>query len=192
MKAEILERVKSATCTLGCLRKWFLGKKELSVKAKMSVYRAVYLPRLTYACDSWVLDASLKSKVQAAEMRFLRLVAHKSRLDCVRSTVIRESLEQESLCSLLQRRQLQWYGHVKRGSAGQLYKDVLELDVEGKRGPGRPRKTWLKMIDEHVKKKEKPSRKEVEEEGLYEDRLAWRRDFVCHPPRSQLRFASFS
>ena len=58
----------------------------------------------------------MRSRVQAAEMGFLRRISGLTLLDKVKSADIRESLNIESLLLRLERPQLRWYGHVTRMS----------------------------------------------------------------------------
>ncbi|TWW64289.1 hypothetical protein D4764_03G0012970 [Takifugu flavidus] len=50
-------------------------KRELSQKAKLSIYRSIFVPTLTYGHELWVMTERTRSQVQAAEMSFLRRVA---------------------------------------------------------------------------------------------------------------------
>ena len=43
---------------------------------------------------------------------------------------------------------VQYFGHVTRGSAGQLAHTVLEGIMEGLRHQGRPRRQWIHDIEE--------------------------------------------
>ena len=43
---------------------------------------------------------------------------------------------------------LQYFGHVARGSAGQLALTVLEGSMEGTRYQGKPRRQWLNDIED--------------------------------------------
>ena len=47
-------------------------KRELSKKAKLSIFKAVFVPILTYSYESWVMTERMRSQAQASEMRFLR------------------------------------------------------------------------------------------------------------------------
>ena len=49
-------------------------KRELLKKAKLSVFKAVCVPTLTYGHESWVVTKRVRSQVQASEMRFLRKI----------------------------------------------------------------------------------------------------------------------
>ena len=52
-------------------------KRELSKKAKLSIFKTVFGPsilNLTYGHESWVMTERVRSRVQASEMRFLRRI----------------------------------------------------------------------------------------------------------------------
>ncbi|TWW76634.1 hypothetical protein D4764_12G0000240 [Takifugu flavidus] len=49
--------------------------KELSRKAKLLIYRSIYVPVLTYGHQRWVMTERTRSRTQAAEMSFLHRVA---------------------------------------------------------------------------------------------------------------------
>ena len=44
--------------------------RKLSKKAKLSIFRTVFVPILTYGHESWVMTERMRSQVQASEMSF--------------------------------------------------------------------------------------------------------------------------
>jgi len=86
-------------------------KRELSRKAKLSIYRSIYVPTLTYGHKLWVVTEGMRSRIQAAEMSFLRRVVGLSLRDRVRSSDIRRELRVEPLLLRIERSQLRWFGH---------------------------------------------------------------------------------
>ena len=88
MEREIDRRIGAASAVMRSLYRSVVGKKELSRKAKLSIYRSIYVPTLTYGHKLWVMTERIRSRIQAAEMSFLRRVAG----DRVRSLVIREDI----------------------------------------------------------------------------------------------------
>ena len=68
-------------------------------------YRPVYVPILTYAHELRVVTERTRSKIQAAEMGFLRRVSGLS-LGGVRSSVSREGLGVEPLLLHIERSQI--------------------------------------------------------------------------------------
>ena len=87
-----------------------------------------------------------RSRIQAAEMSFLRRVAGVSLRDRVRSSVIRERLGVESLLLCVERSQLRWFGHLVRMPPGRLPREVFQACPAGRRPRGRPRTRWRDYI----------------------------------------------
>jgi len=57
-------------------------------KAKLSIYRSIYVPTLTYRHKLWVVTERMRSRIQAAKMSFLLRVAGLSLRDRVRSSAL--------------------------------------------------------------------------------------------------------
>ena len=122
-------------------------KKELSQKAKLSIYRFVSVPTLTLGHERWVMTERTRLRLQAARMGFLRRVAGFSLRDRVRSSVIREGLGVQPLLLHVERSQLRWFGHlVVRMPPGRLPKEVFQARPAGRRPRGRPRTRWRNYI----------------------------------------------
>ena len=49
-------------------------KRKLSKNAKLSIFKAVFVPILTYGHESWVMTKRVRSQVLESEMRFLRKI----------------------------------------------------------------------------------------------------------------------
>ena len=52
----------------------------------------------------------------------------------------------------LRKMRLRWFGHVKCGDENSMLRRAMELEVEGRRSAGRPKKTWSKVVEEDLKK----------------------------------------
>ena len=93
MEREIGRRIGAAGAVLRSLYRTVVMKRELSRKAKLSIYRSIFVHILIYGHEGWVTTERTRSRVQAAEMSSLRRVAGVSLRDRVRSSAIREELE---------------------------------------------------------------------------------------------------
>ena len=72
------------------------------------------VPVLTYSSESWIVKESDRSKIQTAEMRFLRKVKGCTRRDQIRNDVIREELNIYSVNEKVEEYKENWKAHLKR------------------------------------------------------------------------------
>jgi len=91
MEWEMDRRIGAASAVMPALYRSVVMKRELSLKAKLSIYRSIYIPTLTYGHELWVTE-TMRSRIQAADMSFLCRVAGLSVRDRVRSSDIRREL----------------------------------------------------------------------------------------------------
>src|SRR5699024_2143683 len=101
---------------------------------------------LTYGLETWILTEETRSRVQAAEMRFLRKVVGVTRRDRIRSSQIREELGVSPLILEFERGQLRWLGHVLRMPEDRIARRLLIAKPEGPSPVGRPRRRWLAQV----------------------------------------------
>ncbi|KAK3561638.1 hypothetical protein QTP86_011885 [Hemibagrus guttatus] len=161
MDREIDRRIGAAAAVMRSMYRSVVVKKELSRKVKLSIYQSIYVPTLTYGHELWVMTERVRSRIQAAEMSFLRRVAGRSLSDRVRSSVTQEELGVEPLLLHIERGQLRWLGHLFRMPPGRLPGEVFRACPTGKTqdtlerlylsaGLGTPRgpsgKSWRKWL----------------------------------------------
>ena len=75
------------------------------------------------------------------------------------------------LINEVETKQLKWYGHFKRLDKGRLPRKCWEAKMEGNKGRGRPRKTWLECINSAGRKRGKNIQ---EMNVLTADRKKWK------------------
>jgi len=122
----------------------------LPKKEKLSVFKIVFVPILTFGQKYWVMTERIRSQVHAFEMRFLRKIEGVTLFNKVRSSEIRKSLNVEPLPLRIERSQLRWFDHVSRMPQERLLKQALLVKVKGKRPvmwDEHARKTTLKILD---------------------------------------------
>ncbi|GAA6085164.1 receptor-type tyrosine-protein phosphatase F-like, partial [Tachysurus ichikawai] len=146
MEREIDRRIGVSSAVMRSIYRSVVVKKELSRKAKLSIYQSIYVPTLTYGHELWVMTERTRSRIQAAEMSFLRRVAGRSLRDRVRSSVTREELRVEPLLLHIERSQLRWLGHLFRMPPGRLPGEVFRACPTGRRPRGRPRTRWRDYV----------------------------------------------
>lgn len=150
---EIKHRISKGNRTYYQINNTLIGKKEISIKAKMHLYKTIYTPTLLYSSETWTMTDKQKSKITTAEMRYLRRVVGKTRRDRVRNRSIRDDLELAPLVEDIKIKQLQWYGHLVRMSNERYPKKIFEMRCDGRRDRGRPRRKWEDNIYESAREK---------------------------------------
>ncbi|KAK3554501.1 hypothetical protein QTP70_024406, partial [Hemibagrus guttatus] len=78
MDCEIDRRIGAAAAVMRSMYRSVVVKKELSRKAKLSIYQSIYVPTLPYGHELWVMTERIRSRIQAAEISFLHRVAGRS------------------------------------------------------------------------------------------------------------------
>ncbi len=86
IEPEVDRQIGAASAVMRSMYRSVVVKKELSCKAKLSIYRLIYVPTLTYGHELWVMTERTRSRIQAAEISFLHRVAGRSLRDRVRSS----------------------------------------------------------------------------------------------------------
>ena len=71
MEREIDRWIGAASAVMRTLNRSVVVKRELSRKAKLSIYRSIYVPTLTDGHELWVMTERTRSRIQVAEMSFL-------------------------------------------------------------------------------------------------------------------------
>ena len=130
---ELDTQIDKASAVLRALHYSVVMKRELSKKAKLSIFKAVFVPILTYGHEYWVMTERVRSQVQASEIKFSRRIEEVTLFNKVRSSEIRKSLNIKLLLLRIERSQLSWFGHASRMPQERLPKQVLLAKANGKR-----------------------------------------------------------
>ena len=139
---ELDTRIGKASAVMRALHYSVVMKRELSKKAKLSIFKAVFVPILTCGHESWEMTDRVRSQVQASDLRFLQKIEEVTLFSKVHSSEIRKSLNFEQLLLRIERSHLRWFGHVNRMPQERLPKQALLVKANGRRPVGRPRTRW--------------------------------------------------
>lgn len=161
---DIRNRIKQGRIAMKKLNR----VKNISKSTKLRIYDAIVKSITIYGAETWRMNESDRRGVEAVEMDVLRRSARKSRRDKVRNETIRNIIKvRETITQTIERRQLTWYGHVRRMADKRLHKTIWEWIPLRRRKQGRPRRTWGDNI-----KRALSERGLVEEQAL--NREEWR------------------
>ena len=122
---ELDVQSRKASAVMRALHHTVVLKRQLSRKAKPSVFKSIFVPIITYGHESWVMTEKMFAQMQASKTRFLRKIKVAIMFDKLRNTAIRESLKIESLLLRIERSPLRWFAHASRMPQERLPKQTL-------------------------------------------------------------------
>jgi len=114
--------------------------KENRTDTQMKFYKAVARPTLLYGSETWVTTKRDTTDLEAAEMRFLRIVKRHTKLDKIGSEIIRKELEIPGIQDVRTKYKQNWINHLQRMDNNRLSKHSFNYKSSGRRDRGRPRK----------------------------------------------------
>jgi len=112
----------------------------------MKFYKVVARPSLLYGSETLVTTKIDMTRLEAVEMCFLRSVTGYTRLDKIRSEVIRKELEISGIQDVRLKYKQNWINHFERMDNTRLPKHALNYKPRGQRDRGHPRER-LQCVD---------------------------------------------
>src|ERR1700755_3177614 len=148
MDGEIKNRVMEGMKVMGGLREvWKKGRISKEIKVRM--FESMCLPSAMYGCETWVMNAQFRKRLEVFEMKGLRAVCGLRRVDRIRNERIREMCGwKRGIVGRAEEGVLRWFGHMCRMDENRMVGRVMRSDVEGGRGRGRPRMRWMDGVRE--------------------------------------------
>ena len=125
--------------------------KKIPTKLKLLIYQTVIRPTLLYGCETWPMSVKDEKRMATTEMRMVRWAMGVSLLEHRRNEEILEEAKVEAIATVMRRRRLEWFGHVKRRGETENIRAVAEMKMEGKRPRGRPKLRWKDTIRRDLK-----------------------------------------
>ena len=117
------------------------------MKTRMSLLRALVTSVFLYGCETWTLNAEMEKRINSFEMNCMRRLLQVHYTSHTSNKQISELMtsyigEHEHLLTIVERRQLTWFGHVIRWK-GSLANTLLQGGTDGCRKRERSVRTWL-------------------------------------------------
>ena len=135
MNREIENRIQKANNVSYQLAP-LLKHSDTPIETKSKIINSIFLPTLTYQCQTWTLTKPLERKITTCEMRCFRK-AVKIKRDMIPNTKIREMVGTKIINHHIQQQRIKWFGHQ---SNTQLNVHIVQCSVAAKQedAPGRP------------------------------------------------------
>ncbi len=132
MEGEIRERRVKGRQVMGALER-VMKRRNVSIEVKNGIRNSVILPTLSYASETWTLNAAQQSQIRAVEMSYKRGACGVSRWDGESNEDMygRFGMSKTAMgmdCEVaewVKRSTLKWYEHVMRMNESDFYKEGI-------------------------------------------------------------------
>ena len=141
---EIKRRIQIARTNFLKMKDVLVTKK-LSIKTRKKLLHCYVISTLIYAAETWIINVADMKRIEGFEMWCLRKMLkvsykeHKTNEEVMSVAGYKRSLKMDIL-----RRKAKYLGHTLRKNG--MQRQLLEAYIEGSRGRGRPRHTWLHNV----------------------------------------------
>ena len=125
--------------------------KKIPIKLKDKIYKTIVKPAMIYGSECWAVKKNDTQKLHTTEMRMLIWARGKTKKDHIKNEDIWREANVEPMTTFFRKKRLRWYGHMLRKEGEDTTKKMLDMQVQGKRRRGRPKKRWLDNIREDRK-----------------------------------------
>ena len=114
---------------------------------KLRLLKCYVFPVLLYGAEAWTMIEQLIKKLSAFEMWLYRRIL---RISCTDHITNEEVLwrvgKQQEIAFTVKRRKLEYFCYLMRHNKYPLHQLILQGKVDGRRGPGRWRNSWLQNL----------------------------------------------
>jgi Reverse transcriptase (RNA-dependent DNA polymerase)/Endonuclease/Exonuclease/phosphatase family len=128
-----------------------LCDRRMPDRLKGKIYKSVVRPVALYGSECWPASSSHEQTLHTMEMKMLRWSLGLTRWDHVMNEDIRKRLGVAPIQDKMMEARLRWYGHVVRSDESSVARTAMNINPEGRRPRGRPKKRWLDRIKEDMK-----------------------------------------
>ena len=105
---------------------------------KLRILKCCILPTAYYGNESWTLTKNIVKRINGFETKCYRKILNVSWKEHRTNISVAEELG--TLLNTIKKQKLKYYGHITRHES--LEKSILEAQIAGQRGRGRPRRRW--------------------------------------------------
>ena len=121
-----------------------LTSRHVTLETKGKVFDACVRSAMLHGSETWAPTARDLQRLRRNDRSMIRWICGTKPDDQVPTDVLYTRLGVQDVAETIRSRRLRWFGHVQRASSG--IKTVMDLEVQGTRGRGRPRKSWMDCI----------------------------------------------
>ena len=141
----------------------------ISLQLKLRLFDSLILSILLYGAESWTLITIIKNQLNSFATSCYRIMLNIKRTDRLRNERVLEICNRRNLADEVTKQQLRTLGHWLRKQGSTISKYALFNTNKGKNRRGRPRHTYVKLIQQTTGL----TLDEMKERAM--DRIEWRR-----------------
>ena len=147
MNREIENRLQKANNVSHQLAP-LLKHPRIPMETKSKIINSIFVPTLTYQCQTWTMTKPLGRKITTCEMRCLRKDVNKTGRDMIHNTKIKEMVGTKSIHHHIQHQRIKWFGHLTRLPIHHPAQRAYNTRCSGCPARGRPLKTGINGVKE--------------------------------------------
>ncbi len=152
-----------------------LTSRVFSHHMKGRIFEACVRSVMLYGSETWAVKTDDLTRMDRNDMRMIRWMCGVTLKDRKPSEELRDRLGLAKISDCVQSRRLRWFGHVERMQDDNWVKKSREIKVTGRRGRGRPRKTWEEVVRSDLAAIGR-------DRALAQNRVEWKRACRQRPP----------
>ena len=107
---------------------------------------------MVYGLETVAVTKKQVEEMEVAEMKMLRFAMAVTRKDKIRNEHIRSTVKVERLGMKMREGRLRWYGHVMRKDQEYVGRKMMEMELPEKRKRERPKRRFLDVVKEDMRK----------------------------------------
>ena len=123
----------------------------ISLRNKLRIYNTNVKSVLLYGSETWKTTSTTLKKLQTFTNRCLRNILGIRWPERITNEELWRRTDQQEIGRQISERKWKWIGHTLRKPVGDITRQALEWNPQGKRKVGRPKKTWRRSCEEEMK-----------------------------------------
>lgn len=148
---DIKVRIGKARTAFNMLKKvWNAG--EISKSTKIRIFNSNVKSVLFYGAETWRTTVASDKKIQSFINRCLRRIQRIFWPNRIRNNELWQVTKQLPPPMQIRKRKWTWIGHTLRKGPGNITKQSLQWNPQGKRARGRPRNSWRRSTTDEMTK----------------------------------------
>ena len=123
----------------------------LQLRTKLRLFNTNVKSVLLYGSETWRLTKGLEHKIQVFINSCLRQILRIRWPDKITNEDLWDRTNQRPVGTTIRTRKWKWIGHTLRKESGNITRQALDWNPQGKRKRGRPVTTWRRTLDKELK-----------------------------------------